>query len=47
MEEEANVEILNKKLDALEKVNRIQSDDRILKIVNDLSEGILEGMSDE
>lgn len=47
MEEEANVEILNKKLDALEKVNRIQSDDRILKIVNDLSEGILEGMSNE
>ena len=47
IEDEADIDILNKKLNALEIVNRIQSDDKIIKLVNDLSEEILEGISNE
>lgn len=47
IEDEADIDILNKKLSALEIVNRIQSDDKIVKLVNDLSEEILEGINDE
>ena len=47
IEDEADIDILNKKLSALEIVNRIQSDDKIVKLVNGLSEEILEGINDE
>ena len=44
IEEEANVDILNKKVDILGKINGIQQDERISEIISNISEEMIEGM---
>ena len=47
IEDEADIDILNKKVDILGKINGIQQDERISGIISSISEEMIEGMYEE